>query len=70
MEDCVVIGDTQERKWYDTKCFYWYRYICQKPTLKPIEKTPLKVFSDNALLADGVYDLDCSYNGEDNASCK
>lgn len=29
IEDCAVMYE-KERKWHDTKCFYWYRYICVK----------------------------------------
>lgn len=34
IEDCVVLYE-KERKWHDTKCFYWYRYICKK--IQPIQ---------------------------------
>jgi len=29
-EDCAVIEKKSDRPWHDSKCFYWFRYICKK----------------------------------------
>jgi len=31
-EDCGLLKNDRSRRWHDSKCFYWYRYICKRDT--------------------------------------
>jgi len=31
-EDCGVLAGDRSRRWHDSKCFYWHRYICKRDT--------------------------------------